>query len=163
MTRSPKTVKHIVGTLKRILDTAQDDQAIPSNPVVAGRRQHTTKRRVTSDGKAPFKHRPLTANQVASVRLDCPQRLAGTRQRHLRAGCAVRGAYGSSGQRATGFAGAGRHAVGHTRHGGQYPRCAHRHAQAAVSGLTARPRATPHESRSAASAVVGRRSARLSC
>ncbi|QRY51402.1 tyrosine-type recombinase/integrase [Mycolicibacterium septicum] len=66
VTRSPKSVKHIVGTLKRILDVAQDDQAIPSNPVVAGRR-HTTKRRTTSDGKAPFKHRPLSANQVASV------------------------------------------------------------------------------------------------
>jgi integrase len=30
--RSPKTVKHIVGTLKRILDLVVDDQAIPSNP-----------------------------------------------------------------------------------------------------------------------------------
>jgi integrase len=59
-------VKHIVGTLKRILDVAQDHQAIPSNPVVAGRR-HTTKRRTALDGKAPFKHRPLSANQVASV------------------------------------------------------------------------------------------------
>jgi integrase len=67
VTRSPKTVKHIVGTLKRILDTAQDDQAIAANPVVSGRRRHTTKRRAASDGKAPFKHRPLTANQVASV------------------------------------------------------------------------------------------------
>ncbi len=67
VTRSPKTVKHIVGTLKRILDTAQDDQAIAANPVVSGRRRHTTKRRASSDGKAPFKHRPLTANQVASV------------------------------------------------------------------------------------------------
>lgn len=66
VTRSPKTVKHIVGTLKRILDLAVDDQAIASNPVVAGRR-HTTKRRATPGGKAPFKHRPLTANQVASV------------------------------------------------------------------------------------------------
>lgn len=66
LTRSPKTVKHIVGTLRRILDTAVDDQAISSNPVIAGRR-YTTKRRATSDGKAPFKHRPLTANQVASV------------------------------------------------------------------------------------------------
>ncbi len=64
VTRSPKTVKHIVGTLKRILDTAQDDQAIPANPVIANRRR-TTKR--ASDGRAPFKHRPLTANQVASV------------------------------------------------------------------------------------------------
>src|SRR6516165_10634624 len=45
--RSPKTVKHIVGALKRILDTAVDDQAISSNPVVAGRR-HTTKRRSVS-------------------------------------------------------------------------------------------------------------------
>ncbi|OCB25696.1 integrase [Mycobacterium malmoense] len=61
VTRSPKTVKHIVGTLKRILDVAQDDQAIPSNPVVVGRRR-TTKR-----GGTPFKHRPLTANQVAAV------------------------------------------------------------------------------------------------
>lgn len=67
VTRSPKTVKHIIGTLKRILDTAHDDQAIAANPVVSGRRRHTTKRRATSDGKAPFKHRPLTANQVASV------------------------------------------------------------------------------------------------
>jgi integrase len=49
------------------LDTAHDDQAIASNPVVSGRRRHTTKRRATSDGKQPFKHRPLTANQVASV------------------------------------------------------------------------------------------------
>ncbi|WP_166906167.1 site-specific integrase [Mycobacterium sp. DL440] len=65
--RSAGTVKHIIGTLKRILDTAQDDQAIPSNPVISGRRQRTTKRRVSSDGKAPFKHHPLTANQVAAV------------------------------------------------------------------------------------------------
>ncbi|WP_019972003.1 tyrosine-type recombinase/integrase [Mycobacterium sp. 141] len=61
VTRSPKTVKHIVGTLKRILDVAQDDQAIPANPVVSGRRR-TTKRSGT-----PFKHRPLSANQVAAV------------------------------------------------------------------------------------------------
>jgi integrase len=66
VTRSPKTVKHIVGTLRRILDTAVDDQAIAANPIQQGRR-HTTKRRATSDGKQPFKHRPLTANQVASV------------------------------------------------------------------------------------------------
>ncbi|WP_066899009.1 tyrosine-type recombinase/integrase [Mycolicibacterium houstonense] len=65
--RSAGTVKHIIGTLKRILDTAQDDQAIPANPVISGRRQRTTKRRVSSDGKAPFKHHPLTANQVAAV------------------------------------------------------------------------------------------------
>ncbi len=63
VTRSPKTVKHIIGTLKRILDTAQDDQAIQANPVVSGRRR-TTKR---TNGKPPFKHHPLTANQVASV------------------------------------------------------------------------------------------------
>jgi integrase len=61
--RSPKTVKHIVGTLKRILDTAVDDQAIPSNPVVVGRR-HTTKR---LGAESSFTHRPLTANQVAAV------------------------------------------------------------------------------------------------
>lgn len=61
ITRSPKTVKHIIGTLKRILDLAQDDQAIAANPVVAGRRR-TTKRSGT-----PFKHRPLTANQVAAI------------------------------------------------------------------------------------------------
>lgn len=67
VTRSPKTVKHIVGTLKRILDVAVDDQAIPSNPVVAGRR-HSTKRRAASGGKAPFKHRPLTGNEVAAIR-----------------------------------------------------------------------------------------------
>jgi len=64
--RSPKTVRHIVGTLKRILDTALRDQAIPSNPVVAARRT-TTKRRNTVDGKAPFSHHPLTASQVAAV------------------------------------------------------------------------------------------------
>jgi len=61
VTRSPKTVKHIVGTLKRILDVAQDDQAIAANPVIANRRR-TTKR-----AAHPFKHRPLTANQVAAV------------------------------------------------------------------------------------------------
>lgn len=61
VTRSPKTVKHIVGTLKRILDVAQDDQAIPANPVVAGRRR-TTKRTGPQ-----FKHRPLSANQIAAV------------------------------------------------------------------------------------------------
>ncbi|OBJ61278.1 site-specific integrase [Mycobacterium sp. 1423905.2] len=66
VTRSPKTVKHIVGTLKRILDVAVDDQALPSNPVVAGRR-HSTKRRATTGGKAPFKHRPLTGNEVAAI------------------------------------------------------------------------------------------------
>ncbi|MFP1155381.1 tyrosine-type recombinase/integrase [Mycobacterium sherrisii] len=66
VTRSPKTVKHIVGTLKRILDVAVDDQAIPSNPVVAGRR-HTTKRRAASNGKAPFKHRPLASSEVAAL------------------------------------------------------------------------------------------------
>ncbi|MCX8559677.1 tyrosine-type recombinase/integrase [Mycolicibacterium mucogenicum] len=60
-TRSPKTVKQIIGTLKRILDLAQDDQAIPANPVVSGRRR-TTKRTGPQ-----FKHRPLTANQVAAV------------------------------------------------------------------------------------------------
>ncbi|WP_230487556.1 tyrosine-type recombinase/integrase [Mycobacterium intracellulare] len=52
--------------MKRILDVAVDDQAIPSNPVVAGRR-HTTKRQASGNGRKPFKHRPLTANQVASV------------------------------------------------------------------------------------------------
>lgn len=66
VTRSPKTVKHIVGTLKRILDVAVDDQAIPSNPVVANRR-HTTKRATRSDGRAPFKHRPLASNEVAAI------------------------------------------------------------------------------------------------
>jgi integrase len=70
--RSPKTIKHIIGTLRRILDTALDDRAIQSNPVVAGRR-HSTKHRAASNAaagsgrKVPFKHHPLTANQVASV------------------------------------------------------------------------------------------------
>lgn len=54
-------MKHIIGTLKRILDVAQDDQAIAANPVIANRRR-TTKR-----SAQPFKHHPLTANQVASV------------------------------------------------------------------------------------------------
>jgi integrase len=66
VTRSPKTVKHVIGTLKRMLDVAVDDQAIPSNPVVAGRR-HTTKRRAGSNGKAPFKHRPLASGEVAAI------------------------------------------------------------------------------------------------
>lgn len=68
--RSPKTVKHIVGTLKRILDTAVDDQAIQSNPVVAGRRRHSTKRKTSSAraaGGTTFAHHPLSANQVATV------------------------------------------------------------------------------------------------
>lgn len=64
--RSPKTVKHVVGTLKRILDVAVDDRAIPSNPVVPGRR-HSTKRRAAPNGKAPFKHRPLASNEVAAL------------------------------------------------------------------------------------------------
>lgn len=61
--RSPKTVQQ-TRTLKRILDTAVDDQAIQSNPVVSGRRR-TTKR--SSAAGEPFRHHPLTANQVASV------------------------------------------------------------------------------------------------
>lgn len=64
--RSPKTVKHIVGTLKRILDVAVDDQAMAANPVVPGRR-HTTKRRVVAGSKAPFKHRPLSSGEVAAL------------------------------------------------------------------------------------------------
>jgi integrase len=69
VTRSPKTVKHIVGTLKRMLDVAVDDQAIAANPVVAGRR-HTTKRHASSASnstKKPFAHRPLTASEVAAL------------------------------------------------------------------------------------------------
>ncbi|MDM4142418.1 MULTISPECIES: site-specific integrase [Mycobacterium] len=63
--RSPKTVKHIVGALKRILDVAVDDQAIAANPVVVNRR-HSTKRRATA-GREPFKHRPLASNEVAAL------------------------------------------------------------------------------------------------
>lgn len=63
--RSPKTLKHIVGTLKRILDVAVDDQAIASNPVVPGRR-HSTKRRASAAGE-PFVHRPLSSGQVAAL------------------------------------------------------------------------------------------------
>jgi integrase len=66
VTRSPKTVKHIVGTLKRILDTALDDRAIDSNPVVVGRR-HTTKRQANTNGKQSFKHRPLSSSEVAAL------------------------------------------------------------------------------------------------
>ncbi|WP_459964478.1 tyrosine-type recombinase/integrase, partial [Mycobacterium avium] len=63
--RSPKTVKHIVGTLRRILDVAVRDGALTSNPVLPGPRR-TTKRR-TATGTQPFAHHPLTANQVAAV------------------------------------------------------------------------------------------------
>lgn len=66
VTRSPKTVKHIVGTLKRILDTALDDRAIESNPVVSGRR-HSTKRRANAAGQKTFKHRPLSSSEVAAL------------------------------------------------------------------------------------------------
>lgn len=74
VTRSPKTVRHIVGTLKRILDTALRDQAIAANPVVAARRT-TTKRQSAATHppgsglrrKQPFEHRPLTANQIAAI------------------------------------------------------------------------------------------------
>ena len=59
-------MKHIIGTLKRILDTALDDRAIESNPVIVGRR-HTTKRPANANGKLPFKHRPLTSSQVAAL------------------------------------------------------------------------------------------------
>jgi integrase len=55
-------VKHIIGTLKSILNTALDDQAIASNPVVANRRR-TTKHNSTRS----FKHRPLTSSQVAAL------------------------------------------------------------------------------------------------
>ncbi len=63
--RSPKTVKHIVGTLKRILDVAVRDGALVSNPVLPGPRRTTKRRTVT--GSRQFKHHPLTANQVAAV------------------------------------------------------------------------------------------------
>lgn len=66
VTRSPKTVKHIVGTLKRILDVAVRDGAIDANPVLPGPRR-TTKRRARVAGERSFKHRPLTPNQIASV------------------------------------------------------------------------------------------------
>lgn len=66
VTRSPKTVKHIVGTLKRILDVAVRDGAVSSNPVLPGPRR-TTKRRTHTPGQTPFAHHPLTANQIASV------------------------------------------------------------------------------------------------
>jgi integrase len=65
VTRSPKTGKHIVGTLKRMLDVAVRDGAVLSNPVLPGPRR-TTKRR-TAAGTQPFAHHPLTANQVAAV------------------------------------------------------------------------------------------------
>ncbi|UGU07995.1 site-specific integrase [Mycobacterium intracellulare subsp. intracellulare] len=64
--RSPKTVKHIVGALKRILDVAVDDQAIAANPVVANRR-HSTKRQRSVGNAEPFKHRPLASNEVAAL------------------------------------------------------------------------------------------------
>lgn len=66
VTRSPKTVKHIVGTLKRILDVAVRDGAVSSNPVLPGPRR-TTKRRAQQSGTKAFAHRPLTANQIAAV------------------------------------------------------------------------------------------------
>jgi integrase len=66
VSRSPKTVKHIVGTLKRILDVAVRDGALSSNPVLPGPRR-TTKRRARQAGVTPFAHHPLTANQVASI------------------------------------------------------------------------------------------------
>jgi integrase len=66
VTRSPKTVKHIVGTLKRILDVAVRDGAVSSNPVLPGPRR-TTKRRSSGDNRKPFKHQPLSANEVAAL------------------------------------------------------------------------------------------------
>lgn len=63
--RSPKTVKHIVGTLKRMLDVAVRDGAVVSNPVLPGPRRTTKRRSVT--GLRQFKHHPLTANEVAAV------------------------------------------------------------------------------------------------
>jgi integrase len=90
--RSPKTVKHIVGTLKRILDTAVDDQALASNPVVAGRR-HSTKRRSTSNtsgsSRQPFKHRPLTSNELAAI----ADYITNTRGNHIYALATVFAAY----------------------------------------------------------------------
>lgn len=66
VTRSPKTVKHIIGTLKRILDVAVRDGAIDANPVLPGPRR-TTKRRISQSGYKAFAHNPLSANQVATV------------------------------------------------------------------------------------------------
>ena len=66
VTRSPKTVKHIVGTLKRMLDVAVRDGAVDANPVLPGPRR-TTKRRSQQAGSKTFAHHPLTANQVAAV------------------------------------------------------------------------------------------------
>lgn len=88
VTRSPKTVKHIVGTLKRILDVAVRDDAVSSSPVLPGPRR-TTKRRSSGDNRKPFKHRPLSANEVAALR---PHRHQ-ARQPRLRAGCPGRGAH----------------------------------------------------------------------
>ena len=56
VTRSPKTVKHIVGTLKRMCDVAVRDGAIDANPVLPGPRR-TTKRRARQSGSKAFAHR----------------------------------------------------------------------------------------------------------
>jgi integrase len=61
--RSPKTVKQIIGMLKRVLNTALEDRAIQSNPVIAVPRTATKRRSTTK----PFKHRPPTASQVAAI------------------------------------------------------------------------------------------------
>lgn len=63
--RSPQTVKHIVGTLKRICDTALRDQAIAANPVLPARRGST--KRHNPSRQQPFSHRPLSASQVAAL------------------------------------------------------------------------------------------------
>ncbi len=67
--RSAKTVKQALGVLRRILDTAVENDAIPSNPANIRFGSTSTKVRTTStdDATKRFKHQPLTAEQIAAV------------------------------------------------------------------------------------------------
>lgn len=120
VTRSPKTVKHIIGTLKCILDTALDDRAIESNPVVVGRR-HTTKRQANANGKQPFKHRPLSSSQVAALH----DWIARERNNPVYALAVLFTAYSRAGGRASRVTGRRPDAERHTGNGGLGSRAAH--------------------------------------
>lgn len=71
--RSPKTAKQVLGVLKRILDVAVENEAIPANPALAVKASGSSaKVRLAGNddaGKnaARFEAKPLTAGQIALV------------------------------------------------------------------------------------------------
>lgn len=71
--RSPKTVAQVLGVLRRILDTAVENEAIASNPATVVKARGTSAKQPPrpggdSDGeRMPVDYKPLTAEQIAAV------------------------------------------------------------------------------------------------